>query len=539
MIQKLRRRLTVILTSLTGAILTATLGVSLWFALQQAQVAYIQQLSSDTNYIAVNLPGSEETDRGWMTALETEQNYLLFVNHNSQPMDIEPGWQPKTERAILQQRAIKTIVEEGESFEISGQALPGLLAGTVIIDSAQFAIASREPASDATSLPPAVPESEPDSEPESEDDRGENDDGTVAAEPTQDVRVETGGLDDGNTGTIKNVTPVVEAVPIEDAAAGQASVAIYMSSRASSNVFFEVKGDYGDQYSVTYMDLYVTGHYYELMVVADAGAYIRNVVLLWLGYGGLWLLGMVALVLINRFLAGLVLRPAQNAMQQQADFVAAASHELRSPLAVVRSSLSAADAAPDEETAQKYRGAAEREAKRMSRLVDDLLLLAGGDAGSWKILEETVDVDTLLIELVEQYAPLAKKRRVDLLLDLPEEALGEVKGDKDRLRQIVVALLDNGLRFAPEGTHLALRGRRVKNRIELTVADKGPGIPDAAKHKVFERFYSGDDSRTDKDRFGLGLSVAKELAVLHGGTLSVRDTDGGGATFVLCLPRGD
>lgn len=277
---------------------------------------------------------------------------------------------------------------------------------------------------------------------------------------------------------------------------------------------------------------------YEIAILEDMSALQQQMVLLTLVHIAIFLLGTGLLFAANWQLARLVLRPTQESLARQAEFIAAASHELRSPLAVIGSSLSASSIAPDAATAEKYQAAALGEVERMGHLVDDLLLLAGGDAQSWPMQQAAVDVDTLLIDIAESFRPLAKKKDIELALLLPQDTLPPLLGDEARLRQVLAILLDNALAYAPGGSKIQLSAQATKHKIRISVADNGPGVQDEHKEKVFLRFYRGDESRHEKDHFGLGLSVARELVFLHKGTLEVQDTPGGGATFVITLPQG-
>lgn len=149
---------------------------------------------------------------------------------------------------------------------------------------------------------------------------------------------------------------------------------------------------------------------------------------------------------------------------------------------------------------------------------------------------EPVDADALVIGAHEQFAPLVKARGLRLALDLPEETLPPLWGDAGRLRQLLLVFISNACAYAPAGSDVTLRARAEKGWVLLSVEDHGPGVPDAEKAHVFERFYRADKSRTGKEHYGLGLSVAQELAALHGGDILLTDTPGGGATFTLRLP---
>ena len=179
-----------------------------------------------------------------------------------------------------------------------------------------------------------------------------------------------------------------------------------------------------------------------------------------------------------------------------------------------------------------------READRLALLTDDLLVLAAGEAGALAVHPGPVAPDTLCIELYEQFYLLAREKDHPLTLDLPESPVPPLTTDAPRLTQLLSILLQNALDHTPPGTTVTLALRRETGRrpvVRFVVEDHGPGIPDECKEQVFLRFYRGDDSRTRKQNFGLGLSVARELARLLGAALTLGDTPGGGATFTVEL----
>lgn len=174
----------------------------------------------------------------------------------------------------------------------------------------------------------------------------------------------------------------------------------------------------------------------------------------------------------------------------------------------------------------------------MGHLVNDLLILASAETKGWKISRESVDMDTLLLDIYEKYEPLCLEKNFRPKLSLPEDALPVVSGDKERLGQILSILLDNAAAHSASaaGSVIEIKAVLSKHLLKISVIDHGTGIPDSKKGQVFERFYRADSSRKDKSHYGLGLSVAKELAHLHDGKLILTDTPGGGCTFTLQLP---
>ncbi len=245
-------------------------------------------------------------------------------------------------------------------------------------------------------------------------------------------------------------------------------------------------------------------------------------------------IGVAALFLISSLYIGKVIKPLEEGQKKQVAFVAAASHELRTPLTVIKAGLSSIR--EDISKADNFLPHIEGECDRMTRLISDLLLLASSDARTWSLVKELVEMDTFLIEIYDMVCTCCNKNKYQLTLDLPEEELHVIYGDRERIKQIFTILIENAMSHTPPGGVIALRAYDQKNYVVVEVEDHGHGICDEDKKQVFERFYRGDQSRNDKKHFGLGLSIAKELIELHEGSIFIKDTPGGGATFVLRLP---
>lgn len=276
-----------------------------------------------------------------------------------------------------------------------------------------------------------------------------------------------------------------------------------------------------------------------VLLLQDTAVHRRALTALAGRYLALGLCGVCALALAGWVLAGLAISPTAQSIARQREFVAAASHELRTPLAAVDASLSAARLSPAE--GGRFLQAAQRETRRMARLVDDLLLLAGSDAGSWQLRPARLLPEEVCRQAYEQFLPLAAAANRRLALRLPPDPAPEILGDEERLVQLLGVLLANALEYAPPGSAVELALETHGRQAALLVRDHGPGIPDSEKQRVFDRFYRAERSRTSREHFGLGLAVAAELCRLHGGRLAVQDTPGGdgrpcGATFVLELP---
>ncbi|WP_066716000.1 sensor histidine kinase [Clostridium sp. Marseille-P299] len=251
-------------------------------------------------------------------------------------------------------------------------------------------------------------------------------------------------------------------------------------------------------------------------------------------YVGIDVFGILAFYLVSKVLIDRTLYPVEESRRKQTEFIAAASHELKSPLAVIRTSASAILKIP--EKASKYTNNIENECMRMARLIDDLLILSSTDAKQWSLKSSTIELDTMLIDIFEGYEQICKTKGITLEIVLPDEVIPKIYGDSVRLRQVLMILLDNALGHSQTKDKLTLKAYTKRNYIYIEVIDYGIGIKDEEKEHIFDRFYRMDNSRNDKEHFGLGLSIAKELVMLHGGTLTIDDTEGGGSTFIIKLP---
>ena len=300
---------------------------------------------------------------------------------------------------------------------------------------------------------------------------------------------------------------------------------------------FSLQGSAGDSYRGYFVQLSLRNGPCEVILLQSLA--LKNARIAQTARNDLLLLSLCLLGLwgCSRFVASIAVRPVRRAMQRQAEFVAAAGHELRSPVAAVAANLQALESCPPgSEQARRCQLAAGAENGRLARLVEDLLVLANADAMRYRWDPNELDTDALLIDTFEAFRTLARQRGFRLNMQLPEQPLPRVLGDRQRLCQILTCLLDNATSYAPPGTEILLSGKVCKSEVHLSVTDHGPGVPDTEKEKIFERFARLDQSRAPTGHFGLGLSVAHELAVLHHGRLLCSDTPGGGATFTLILP---
>ena len=216
-------------------------------------------------------------------------------------------------------------------------------------------------------------------------------------------------------------------------------------------------------------------------------------------------------------------------------FTADAAHDLRAPLALLRSEVEVTLSQP--RSAEEYQASLRtvlEETARLSRLADQLLLLARADAGALRPRREQVDVADLVDETVSRWQGLATTRGVGIETAVPEA--GELRGDPDLLRRLLDNLLDNAVRHTPRGGHVDVSAAAVDGTWRIDVRDTGEGISPAVRASLFERFTRADRARgRDTGGAGLGLAVCAVIAELHGGSIAAVD-DGPGAHLRVELP---
>ena len=254
-------------------------------------------------------------------------------------------------------------------------------------------------------------------------------------------------------------------------------------------------------------------------------------------YISLWCLSLITVTAMSYLLIKKALKPTEVMLKSQKDFIASASHELKSPLAVILANAEKLEQLQIDDTEfRKSVKILDKECMRMSKLVRDLLLLASSDAKSWTICKNTIDIDTLLISLYETYEPICINRKICLRLEISETSYPKFCADEERLFQILTIYMENALHHSAGNKQIEIKTAVTAKHITFFVIDHGKGIPEDDKPYIFNRFHCADKSRTDKSHFGLGLSIADELAKMMNGKAGCKDTDGGGATFFVTLP---
>jgi heavy metal sensor kinase len=222
--------------------------------------------------------------------------------------------------------------------------------------------------------------------------------------------------------------------------------------------------------------------------------------------------------------------------EQLKRFTADVSHELRTPLTALRSVGEVSlRTARDPDAYREVIGSMLEEVDRLTRLVDELLILARADAGESQLHWESADLAELARVVAGQLAVLAEEK--EQLLEVEVPALLPLTGDAVVLRQALANLVVNAVRYSPPRTRIRIGAGRIEGAAYLEVRDEGPGIPEAHSQRVFERFYRIDKSRSrEMGGTGLGLAVVKWAAEAHGGRVELESVPGRGSTFRILLP---
>ncbi|WP_245906416.1 sensor histidine kinase [Mycolicibacterium palauense] len=272
----------------------------------------------------------------------------------------------------------------------------------------------------------------------------------------------------------------------------------------------------------------------RVVAALDLAPYLANRSRLLLALGVAELAGILASIAVVVLLTRRSIRPLAEALALQRRFVADASHELRAPLTVLatRAQLLARRAPPGQ---QEQFDALVEDARALGDVIEDLLASAAMSAASTPRAD--VDMGELSTEVCAGFAELAAAAGVDLTTG-PREAGGElvVSGSAPALKRALGALVDNALAHEHPGGSVVVTASAGADTVAVEVRDDGVGVDPDAVDRLFERFAHGDHHTTGRTRYGIGLALVREIAVAHGGDVTVGQTPGGGATFTLTLP---
>jgi len=279
-------------------------------------------------------------------------------------------------------------------------------------------------------------------------------------------------------------------------------------------------------------DSVVTGESLQQEVAAT-----RTLLLVLVAGGGV---GLLLTMWAAWFLSGRALVPIQTAFRRQQEFVADASHELRTPLTVLKSATDLLYRYRDEPLVVRsdLLEDVRTEINRMELLAQDLLTLARSDQGELQLMTAPIDVADLASDVARRMTPLAEKRSQTLVFEAgASELIADV--DPERLQQVLVVLLDNAIKYTPDGGRIDVRVHSESKDAVVEVSDTGRGIAPEHLPRLFDRFYRGDAARSRATGgTGLGLAIAKLLVDAHGGELTLASTIGVGTCACVRLPLG-
>lgn len=232
-------------------------------------------------------------------------------------------------------------------------------------------------------------------------------------------------------------------------------------------------------------------------------------------------LGSLVAIAAGYFLAGRALVPIRKSWEQQQQFVSDASHEIRTPLAVIQARTDLLFQAPSATIEEKAVDISiiSKEVRRLNKLVNGLLTLTRTDSNQMEVKKANFFLDELVADIIEQYEDIAAFQAKSMTSHTPEQVV--FFGDKERIHQLLVILVDNALKFTDVGGEIIISCVKNASSIVLAVEDNGIGISKEDISKIFDRFYQAEKSRTANEGSGLGLSIAKWIIDSHQGTIKV------------------
>jgi signal transduction histidine kinase len=242
---------------------------------------------------------------------------------------------------------------------------------------------------------------------------------------------------------------------------------------------------------------------------------------------------------LARSFNGLLNRLAES-FDRQRRFMADASHELRTPVAILRGESEVA-LSQQQRSAEEYReslGVLHHEAERLTRIVEDLFTLTRADAGQYPLEARDLYLDELIAECVHSARTLAQAKKISLTFDEAPES--PIRADESLLRRMLLNLLDNAIKYTPDFGRITVACRPSGQEYAVSIADTGMGIPAELRPRIFERFFRADKARSrsesDGGGAGLGLAISRWIAEAHRGRLELTCSDSTGSTFTAYLP---
>jgi len=223
--------------------------------------------------------------------------------------------------------------------------------------------------------------------------------------------------------------------------------------------------------------------------------------------------------------------------RMKADFVSSVPHELRTPLTLIKEYTATILRDPDmpENTRGQFLAIIDEESNRLAKLIEDLLEISRIESETVKIARQGVDIAAVTEQVLSSLEPLAAKKNIQLKADISDR-LGELQGDEDKIQSVVANLVENGIKFTPEGGRVSVSVRGQGEQLVIRVSDTGMGIPKDALPRLFERFYRVHRPGKQIQGTGLGLAIVKKIVMMHGGRIEVESEVDRGTTFTVFLP---
>lgn len=250
------------------------------------------------------------------------------------------------------------------------------------------------------------------------------------------------------------------------------------------------------------------------------------------------ILGVLLSLVTGYLIAGNSIKPVQQSIEQQKTFITDASHELRTPITIMRTNLDVVKACPEDsvEESMEWIDSAYRETEHMQLLVDTLLQMAKSDAGSETLSIQQFFAYRACLDAKSRFEPIAAGK--DITLKFDNQAKNTIlSADYQKTLQLLSIVLDNAIKYSSPGQEIVMKLRQTGTKAVIEITDHGIGIDKSELENIFNRFYRTDKARSRKEGgSGLGLAIAKQIAEAHGGTIAAESVKGHGTTIIITLP---
>ncbi len=323
-----------------------------------------------------------------------------------------------------------------------------------------------------------------------------------------------------------------------------ASVTLFFSSLVYGSVVMAAKRAISSQ-ETGYLNSYLKVHSDDPQT-AEIKKYLMNDERTLIDFKNKVLMNLLALngVIIllggglSYLLSGVMLKPIQEKIDAQKKFMSNAAHELKTPISVLHTEIELAlrNHRAKKEDYKKHLISLKEEVQNLRHLSDELLRHGKWDISKEELIFEELNIKILVEETIEILLPLANDRDITINKDLQS---GSIKGNKTSLIELMTIILDNAIKYSPEGGSIDIKSYVANRRVHIEFKDYGVGIPKSEIPKIFERFYNSDKKRekTGIQGYGLGLSIAKNIAVLHDAKIEVKSRLKKGSTFSIIFKQ--